>query len=227
DAVGKAKTLVNADVVVPAGTAIQNARTSCIGDNFTRDGYHLDLTIGRYTAACAWFETIFGKSVIGNTYKPAELSDYKAQLAQTAAHLAVLKPNEVTDLADFKVPEPAAPLSKALYLAFGTSTTPTGWNRLSSPGAGATLVNMKDADGVETSVSLTLLEEFYGYNAEGAATTTTDFNMPAAVSQVSLFGNTKIFGTKTVPQSKFRLSGLDKSKTYNICYFGSRANVAD
>lgn len=228
DAVGRAKTLMNADVVVPAGTAIQNARTSYIGDNFTRDGYHLDLTIGRYTAACAWFETIFGKSVIGNPYKPAGLSDYKAALAQTAAHLAVLKPNEITELTDFKDPEPAGPLTKALYLAFGTaSSTPTGWNRLSSSAEGATLINMKDTDATETSVGLTLTEGFYGYNVEGAVNTTTDFNMPSSVSQVNLFGNTKVFGSKIVAQSKIKLSGLDKTKKYNICYFGSRMNVTD
>ncbi len=228
DAVGKAKILMNADIVVPAGTAIQNGRTSYIGDNFTRDGYHLDLNIGRYTAACTWFEAVFGKSVIGNTYKPSELSDYKATLAQTAAHLAVLKPNEITELIDFKLPEPAGDLTKALYLAFGTASgTPNGWNRLTSPEQGATLVNMKDTDGTESSVGLTLLEGFYGYNAEGAATTTTDFNMPSAVSQPNLFGNTKIFGSKIVAQSKFRLSGLNKDKSYNICYFGSRMNVVD
>ena len=40
--------------VVPSGTAIQNARTTYLGDNMNRDGYHLDLKMGRYTAACAW-----------------------------------------------------------------------------------------------------------------------------------------------------------------------------
>src|SRR5690606_5588397 len=42
----------NIGIIVPAGTAIQNGRTSYLGDNFTRDGYHLDLSYGRYTAAC-------------------------------------------------------------------------------------------------------------------------------------------------------------------------------
>src|SRR5690606_17205526 len=35
DAVNKAKDLVDIDFVVPAGTAIQNVRTSVIGDNVT------------------------------------------------------------------------------------------------------------------------------------------------------------------------------------------------
>ena len=96
DAVNKAKKLVDIDFIVPAGTAIQNGRTSEVGDNFTRDGYHLDLNIGRYTAACTWFEAIFKKSVVGNPYKPESLTPKQAQIAQKAAHLAVKRPNKVS-----------------------------------------------------------------------------------------------------------------------------------
>lgn len=101
DAVNRAKRLAPIDIVVPSGTAIQNGRTSAIGDNFCRDGYHLDLNIGRYTAACTWFEAIFNRSVIGNSYKPDTISDYEAEIAQHAAHYAVMKPNEVTEMSDF------------------------------------------------------------------------------------------------------------------------------
>lgn len=102
NAVGKAKDIVPIDMIVPAGTAIQNARTSWVGDHLTRDGYHLDLTIGRYTAACTWFEAIFETNVVGNSFKPDALSEEEAKLAQNAAHFATLKPNEVTDLVIFK-----------------------------------------------------------------------------------------------------------------------------
>lgn len=46
--------------------AIQNARTSYMGDTFNRDGYHLEVNYVRYTAACTWYEAIRGKSVAGN-----------------------------------------------------------------------------------------------------------------------------------------------------------------
>lgn len=101
DAVWRAKDLVPIDIVVPAGTAIQNGRTSIIGDNFCRDGYHLDVNIGRYTAACTWFETIFNVDVIGNSFKPEALSDFEADIAQHAAHYAVKRPKEITELSDF------------------------------------------------------------------------------------------------------------------------------
>lgn len=47
DAVERVKELADIKIVVPAGTAIQNGRTSIIGDAFDRDGYHLDLGVGR------------------------------------------------------------------------------------------------------------------------------------------------------------------------------------
>ena len=64
--------------------AIQNARSSYLGDNLTRDGWHLNYSTGRYTAACLWFEKIMGKSVVGNSYHPESISEAKALLCQTA-----------------------------------------------------------------------------------------------------------------------------------------------
>lgn len=34
------------DFVIPSGSAIQNGRTSSLGDSFNRDGIHLELTYG-------------------------------------------------------------------------------------------------------------------------------------------------------------------------------------
>ncbi|MBD1422324.1 DUF4886 domain-containing protein [Sphingobacterium chuzhouense] len=98
----RVKELVPIDIVVPSGTAIQNGRTSVIGDNFCRDGFHLDVNIGRYTAAATWFEVISGKSVIGNTFKPEASSANEVEIAQQAAHAAVLNPYKITELAHYK-----------------------------------------------------------------------------------------------------------------------------
>jgi hypothetical protein len=89
--------------IVPAGTAIQNGRTSDVGDNFCRDGYHLDLKIGRYTAACTWFEKITGINVVGNKAIPKDLTAFEAKVAQNAAHLAVKKPDKVSVMKKFAV----------------------------------------------------------------------------------------------------------------------------
>ena len=60
------------DFIIPSGTAIQNARTTELGENsngITRDGLHLSFGVGVYIAAMTWYESIFrpiyGKSIIG------------------------------------------------------------------------------------------------------------------------------------------------------------------
>lgn len=45
-------------MVIPSGTAIQNLRTSFLGDTLTRDGYHLTYDIGRYTAGLTWAKAL-------------------------------------------------------------------------------------------------------------------------------------------------------------------------
>ena len=98
DAVKKAAKANKIKIVIPSGTAIQNARTSFIGDHLNRDGYHLDVKIGRYTAACTWFERIFKHDVVGNPYTPEGLDEARKAVAQKAAHAAVKHPYKVTDL---------------------------------------------------------------------------------------------------------------------------------
>uniref|UniRef100_A0AB33IR07 DUF4886 domain-containing protein n=1 Tax=Prevotella sp. GTC17253 TaxID=3236793 RepID=A0AB33IR07_9BACT len=86
--------------LAPSGTAIQNARTSSIGDNLNRDGFHLNYGIGRYTVACAWSELITGKSCVGKVYYPKDKGIHPSQviLAQRAAHAAVNNPYRITKI---------------------------------------------------------------------------------------------------------------------------------
>lgn len=89
---------IHPDVIVPSGTAIQNARTSSIGDNMNRDGYHLNLLYGRYTAACTWFQAIFKRSVVGNSYVPEGVTAEQKTIAQKAASAAVKHKFKVTQI---------------------------------------------------------------------------------------------------------------------------------
>jgi len=90
--------VVPIDLVVPAGTAIQNARTSYIGDHFDRDGYHLRVPLGQYVAACTWFEKLFGTSVVGMQFKPEGMTESEKIVAQKAAHAAVKRPFKISRL---------------------------------------------------------------------------------------------------------------------------------
>jgi hypothetical protein len=96
NAVNAAATHAGIDLIIPSGTAIQNGRNTSIGDNFNRDGYHLSYGLGRYTAACAWYEKLLNRPIIGNTFIPDGVTKQEADIAQHAAHWAVINPNNVT-----------------------------------------------------------------------------------------------------------------------------------
>lgn len=85
------------DLLIPTGTAVQDARTTFIGDRMNRDGYHLNIAYGRYTAACTWCEALFG-SVMDTSYAPDGLSSSLLTASRTAAHSAWLSPDAITDL---------------------------------------------------------------------------------------------------------------------------------
>jgi len=87
--------------VIPSGTAIQNARTSFIGDTLTRDGFHLDKQIGRYIASLTWFAAITNSSVESIKFNPAKLkiTDDMLKVAREAATNAVNNPYAVTQSA--------------------------------------------------------------------------------------------------------------------------------
>ena len=91
------KLTANVDVVIPTCTAIQNGRYTHLGDNFHRDNTsHLELSYGRYTAACTLFEALTGIDVRGFAFHPGSLSADLARLCQECAHEAVANPYTVT-----------------------------------------------------------------------------------------------------------------------------------
>lgn len=74
--------------VTPVGTAIQNARTSFIGDHMDRDGHHLNKGIGRYTAQMTVFCTLTGVSPDQITYLPNALVSKKTEYAISGLNMA-------------------------------------------------------------------------------------------------------------------------------------------
>lgn len=75
-------------VLLPCGAAIQLARRTKLGDTMCRDGYHLNYSYGRYTAACVWYERLTGKDVRYNRYRPSSMTHTQQRLAQRSAHRA-------------------------------------------------------------------------------------------------------------------------------------------
>ncbi len=91
------------DGVIPAGTSIQNMRTSslvapaalCEGD-----GYHLSANVGDYIAALTWYAYLSGEDVSGLAYQPSAVAAYRDDI-NTAVNGAIADPYKVTKCASY------------------------------------------------------------------------------------------------------------------------------
>ena len=121
----KVKTQPEIYTVIPTGTAIQNARTSYIGDVLTRDGFHLSLDMGRYVAGLTFVHKLTGLSIADVTYMPVGVDEDLRKIAIESATNAVKAPIEVTPSAFTKAPT----VDMSGYTKLEVSWTPLGyWN---------------------------------------------------------------------------------------------------
>jgi hypothetical protein len=74
--------------LIPCGLAITLARKTKLGDTLCRDGYHLNYSYGRYTAACVWYEFLTAKDCRRIAYRNADMTRQQKRLSQKAAHRA-------------------------------------------------------------------------------------------------------------------------------------------
>ncbi|MBQ2732815.1 MAG: DUF4886 domain-containing protein [Clostridia bacterium] len=90
-------------LIIPCMTSIQNARTSFIGDNLTRDGYHLDYNIGRYIAGLTYYAAITGAPIDDIDFNPstANITEDMLAVAKESVKNAIETPNAIT-LSAFK-----------------------------------------------------------------------------------------------------------------------------
>ncbi|MBR2466759.1 MAG: DUF4886 domain-containing protein [Clostridia bacterium] len=76
------------DLVIPTGTAIQNARTSSLGNDLTCDGLHLDKGVGRYIAGLTYFAALTGIDISRLEWVPP-ISDAYVAVDETARSIAI------------------------------------------------------------------------------------------------------------------------------------------
>ena len=76
DANAMASRLIGAPII-PVGKTIQRLRDTCSyfdlskgGMSLNRDGFHLSLLYGRYTASSVWFETLTGQDITESNFIP-------------------------------------------------------------------------------------------------------------------------------------------------------------
>ena len=71
-------------------------------------------------------------------------------------------------------------------------------------------------------------KRFNNINEAGAKATETDLEMPEDVSRQSYYGNAQgVWLDLEVRESQIKFTGLDNTRTYDLCFFGSRMDVGD
>ena len=111
------------DLVIPCGTAVQNIRSSYLGDTVTRDGYHMSYNTGRLLTALMWAREITGRSIADVSYKPNYYysGNHMAMIKESVEN-AHFNPYEITQ-ASIPLPDPFLPSDeiKAQFIAAGYS----------------------------------------------------------------------------------------------------------
>ena len=117
--------------IIPNGTAIQNARTSFIGDNLTRDKWdHLSEDAGRYIAAMGLVGTLTGRDMTKITWKPMDsgfnfyLSDAMIQVCKESWANAMASPYDITASKYTKDPDSNEPDLSDFLEGTGTESDP-------------------------------------------------------------------------------------------------------
>lgn len=77
------------DLIIPSGRAWQTARNT-IGDILTVDGYHGN-NLGCYLASACFYEMIFGKSILENSFELPGVDKKTMEILKICAHAAVEK----------------------------------------------------------------------------------------------------------------------------------------
>ena len=111
-AVRKMKAASGIDLVIPCGTAVQNAReveALKVDNELTRDATHISNYAGRYLLACTFFESIIApcmnrsiredNTTYGKSTDVGQVNDTNRRLLQNCARLAVANNYEISEFA--------------------------------------------------------------------------------------------------------------------------------
>ena len=223
DAVNEAASQSEIDIVIPSGTALQNGRTTYmgdlnyLGDLFTRNGLLLSYEKGRFTAACTWYEALFEEDVTENPFSLAGLSDYENDLIKEAAHQAVQEPDVVVPLTAFRYPEGFElnqhMLNAPIYIDFGPVASPSPFNNFAFP-TDPKLGDLKDETGESTNFEIVVQNRFSGTLNRFLEN---DLGYPLSASRDMFFsdGNNQNFAV-----SSFALSNFNKDQKYTFIFYG-------
>ena len=111
--VRKMKAASGIDIIIPCGTAVQNAReveALKVDNELTRDGTHINYFAGRYLLACTFFESIIAPclnrnlrddtTIYGKDTDTGQVNNTNRRLLQNCARLAIANNYEISEFAD-------------------------------------------------------------------------------------------------------------------------------
>jgi len=113
------------DIIIPSGTAVQNSRTSLLGDTTTKDGYHMTNDYGRYLAGLMFVRSITGLPVDDISYAPNGVTNSQKAIAIAAVNAAYETPFFISDLAYTGYTRLDLNLNKSAYW-FNMNENPNG-----------------------------------------------------------------------------------------------------
>ena len=197
--------------VIPTGTAIQNVRTSYLGETVVSDGQKSLVQLGKFVAACTWYEALFGEQV---TYEPGDFVSFDCRLAFTAAHAAIETPAAVTTLVGYEEKINEFVLTKPIYVDFGKAASPAPFNNYLLP-TDPPIGNLKDEDGTGTAFELATTSAFSGHISDRLTLMVPNtLGLPNEASSDCFFCD----GIK-IPEATMQLSNLNKNLKYTFVLY--------
>ncbi|MGI6242469.1 MAG: DUF4886 domain-containing protein [Prevotella sp.] len=198
--------------IAPVGTAIQNARTTYLGESVLNDDINLNATSGAYISALTWYETLFGTDVTQMPYNVPGMSEYVNKMYKQCAHSAVTNSGKVTDMVDFKSANPFV-LENPIFIDFGTEFTPLPFNSFVKPDK--PLSNLIDTQGNSTYFNIEATTPFNMLRRNGFGNR---LGMPPSVYKDMFFRDGKRPGQEV---GGFKMSGLNTTKKYTFMFYGA------
>ena len=220
----KVSDLIPVYKIVPSGTAIQNGRTSYLGDNFNREGYHLDLAHGRFTAASTWYETLFG-GILEMDFKPAYLNKNAIDVAKHSAYFAVQHPFNITPLKDFSAQNSKYIPFEKIQINFGSDLLIPGWTSLLFEKKGSARHGLLAFNNKPTAVNVEVLQDFESRKSNGLNKTSFESAIPSPVTKT--FFNA-VLNQESSKEPFLEISNLNSKKKYKVIIISTlQENIDD
>lgn len=164
--------------MIPAGTAVQNLRTSYMKDTFTRDGKHMSSVHGRYLLALNFISTIFDIDLDKSecSYLPSEINSEFKTVAYESIRNASKTPLNCTN--SLYPTKSLAPYNLSNYTEIDAELVGCSyWDSTDSNNYNKRISNVKDSSNLYVSTkqftsstlpvgSLVVLDEAFGYLPE-------------------------------------------------------------